>query len=199
MVEMYDKKMGECMDNEEFKQWIKPQLEERDMSFDSVKKDMRDRSRLKDSGARSEFSTGAVRDLQVGKGRMDLLPIRALMSVADIMERGACKYDARNWEKGIPLSRFVDSGLRHLFKWLIGCRDEPHLAQTCWNFLCLLDTQLRIEEGVLPTTLNDLPCNQEVESLKKFDEDAWNDLPQDLDEGYIEPDLFGNNWEEPIT
>jgi hypothetical protein len=30
---------------------------------------------LKDSGARTEFDSGAVRDLQVGKGRCDLLPL----------------------------------------------------------------------------------------------------------------------------
>jgi hypothetical protein len=114
---------------------------------------------LKDSGLRSEFDTGAVRDGQEGKGRMDLLPVRALIEVSKIMEAGAKKYAARNWEKGIPLSRFMDSGLRHAMKWLRGDRDEPHLAQACWNFLCLLDTQTRIEEGVLPAELNDLPNN----------------------------------------
>ena len=30
---------------------------------------------LKDSGARREFGTGAVRDIQEGKGRCDLLPL----------------------------------------------------------------------------------------------------------------------------
>lgn len=114
---------------------------------------------LKDSGIRSQFNTGAVRDGQTGKGRMDLLPVRAIMEVSKIFEAGAIKYAARNWEKGIPLSRFMDSGLRHAFKWLLGYRDEPHLAQACWNFLCLLDTQLRIQEGELPIELNDLPCN----------------------------------------
>ena len=29
---------------------------------------------IKDSGERREFDTGAVRDIQEGKGRMDLLP-----------------------------------------------------------------------------------------------------------------------------
>jgi hypothetical protein len=29
----------------------------------------------------------------------------------------------------------------------------------CWNLLCLLDTQARIEEGLLPEELNDLPYN----------------------------------------
>jgi len=112
---------------------------------------------IKDSGSRSEFASGAVRDCQKGKGRMDLLQIRSMMAVADIMEAGAEKYNARNWEKGIPLSRFLDSGLRHLFKHVLGHTDEPHLKQACWNFLCMLDTELRITEGVLPLSLNDLP------------------------------------------
>jgi hypothetical protein len=114
---------------------------------------------IKDSGARSEFASGAVRDLQTGKGRFDLLPVRAIMEVSRVFEEGARKYEPRNWEMGIPLSRFMDSGLRHAMKWLMGMRDEPHLAQACWNFLCLLDTQKRIEEGVLPMELNDLPNN----------------------------------------
>jgi hypothetical protein len=114
---------------------------------------------LKDSGTRSTFDTGAVRDGQTGKGRMDLLPVNALIEVSKIFEAGAEKYEARNWEKGIPLSRFMDSGLRHAMKWLRGDRDESHLAQACWNFLCLLDTQQRIEEGLLPMSLNDIPYN----------------------------------------
>lgn len=114
---------------------------------------------IKDSGTRSEFTTGAVRDAQAGKGRMDLLPVSAIFEVAKIMEAGAAKYDERNWERGIPLSRFADSGLRHAMKWLRGDRDEPHLAQACWNFLCLLETQDRIAKGRLPAELNDLPCN----------------------------------------
>lgn len=35
-------------------------------------------SELKDSGARREFETGAVRDIAEGKGRCDLLPLRTL-------------------------------------------------------------------------------------------------------------------------
>lgn len=114
---------------------------------------------IKDSGMRTEFNTGAMRDGQEGKGRMDLLPVRALFEVAKIFEAGAKKFEARNWEKGVPLSRFMDSGLRHAMKWLSGKRDEPHLAQACWNFLCLLDTDRRIAEGVLGKELNDIPNN----------------------------------------
>ena len=121
--------------------------------------DMSDASKFKDSGTRSEFGTGAVRDAQEGKGRMDLMPVRAMFEVAKVFETGAKKYAAHNWMKGIPLSRFFDSGIRHAYKYLRGDRDEPHDAMACWNFLCLIDTRMRIEEGLLPESLNDLPFN----------------------------------------
>ncbi len=120
---------------------------------------MSNESTFKDSGTRSKFETGAVRDAQEGKGRMDLMPTRALFEVAKIFEEGAKKYDTNNWMKGIPLSRFFDSGMRHAYKYLRGDRDEPHDAMACWNFLCLIDTRMRIEEGLLPESLNDLPFN----------------------------------------
>lgn len=114
---------------------------------------------FKDSGERTNFGTGAVRDAQDGKGRLDLLPVRAIIEVSKVLENGAKKYAARNWEQGIPLSRYMDSGLRHAMKHLRGDKDEAHLAMACWNFLCCLDTQQRIKEGLLPEDLNDLPCN----------------------------------------
>jgi len=115
---------------------------------------------LKDSGERSEFSTGAQRDVQEGKGRMDLLPFRALTEVAKVFEAGAKKYNENNWRRGMPLSRYLDSGMRHLSKWAIGMRDEPHLAQAVWNLMCLLETQAMIEEGLVSEDLNDLPYNK---------------------------------------
>jgi hypothetical protein len=114
---------------------------------------------IKDSGTRAEFGTGAVRDAQEGKGRMDLLPVRALIEVAKVLEGGAKKYAARNWEKGIPLSRYADSALRHFMKYLRGDRDEPHDSMAAWNVLCLIETRMRIEEGLLDPALNDLPFN----------------------------------------
>lgn len=40
-------------------------------------------SELKDSGARREFESGAVRDIQEGKGRCDLLPLDVVADVYD--------------------------------------------------------------------------------------------------------------------
>lgn len=114
---------------------------------------------VKDSGERQKFGTGAQRDTQSGKGRYDLLPTRAMKRLAQHFENGAIKYDARNWEKGIPLSRYLDSALRHTFKFLEGQRDEDHLSAGIWNLMCLLETQERIELGILPKELDDLPKN----------------------------------------
>ena len=112
---------------------------------------------IKDSGTRQEFTTGAVRDAQAGKGRYDLLPTRAMRELAMHFEAGANKYEARNWEKGIPLSRYVDSATRHGFAALEGQTDENHAAAAAWNWLCFMDTRARIRAGILPPELDDLP------------------------------------------
>ena len=39
---------------------------------------------LKDSGARRQFETGAVRDMQEGKGRCDLLPLDTVEKLLDL-------------------------------------------------------------------------------------------------------------------
>lgn len=44
---------------------------------------------IKDSGARREFETGAVRDIQEGKGRCDLMPLGV---IGDYLSNGILKY-----------------------------------------------------------------------------------------------------------
>lgn len=112
---------------------------------------------IKDSGKRQEFDTGSKRDTREGKGRFDLLPARALTRLAKHFEAGALKYGDRNWEKGQPTSRFMDSALRHSFKHVQGMRDEDHLAAAAWNILCAIDMEERIKDKVLPKELDDLP------------------------------------------
>ena len=134
---------------------------------------------LKDSGARREFSSGAVRDIAEGKGRCDLLPLGVIarMGEGDVIlkcideyirtgkitslefaitcfseayfdnietgmleaakqyEDGCQKYGERNWESGIPLHCFIDSGVRHYLKFLRGDTDEPHDRAFIWNML----------------------------------------------------------------
>lgn len=139
--------------------------------------------KIKDSGNRRVFGTGAVRDMAEGKGRCDLLPLdvvahildrngsnssvmfyindyvrsgvpdflylaieefvrkdqasmcTAILEVAKHYEDGAKKYDERNWEIGIPLHCYIDSGVRHYLKLLRGDTDEPHDRAFLWNIL----------------------------------------------------------------
>lgn len=92
-------------------------------------------SELQDSGDRREFKSGAVRDMAEGKGRCDLLPACALLRLSRHYEAGAKKYSDRNWEKGIPISVMMDSGIRHILKYMDGQTDEDHLAAAAWNIL----------------------------------------------------------------
>lgn len=150
--------------------------------------------KLKDSGERRQFNSGAVRDVAEGKGRCDLLPLEtigkwlgdltlieigeyvydgniehirtainffitarycnrqeALLEVAKHYEDGAKKYADRNWEKGIPLHCYIDSGVRHYLKFMRGDTDEPHDRAFIWNMLGLLWTHDNLPQ------MNDLP------------------------------------------
>lgn len=118
---------------------------------------MKDIPTVKDSGVRENFSTGSVRDTRAGKGRYDLLPTRAMRRIARHFEAGAVKYGDRNWEKGQPLSRYMDSAMRHLMTHLEGHRDEDHLAAAAWNILACIETEERVFEGFLHHDLHDLP------------------------------------------
>lgn len=90
---------------------------------------------IKDSGERTEFGSGAVRDMHEGKGRMDLLPWAAIIEVSKHCEEGAKKYGEHNVDKGIPTHSLCDSAARHLAKYLDGQADENHLVAAAWNLL----------------------------------------------------------------
>lgn len=65
----------------------------------------------------------------------------ACLEVAKHYEDGAKKYAERNWEMGISLHCYIDSGVRHYLKWIRGDRDEPHHRAFIWNLLGALWTQ----------------------------------------------------------
>ena len=103
---------------------------------------------IKDSGERRAFDTGAVRDIQEGKGRMDLLPWAAVMEVSKHCEAGAIKYGEHNVDKGIPTHSLCDSAARHLAKYLDGWDDEPHLLAAAWNLLWAIQMEIKYPECV---------------------------------------------------
>ena len=103
---------------------------------------------IKDSGDRTEFPTGAVRDLQGNKGDMVSLPNEAILRLSKHYENGAKKYGRWNYTKGIPVSSFMDSALRHLFKYLDGQDDEDHLAAAAFNVLGAMEMEAKHPELV---------------------------------------------------
>ncbi len=106
---------------------------------------------IKDSGDRTQFTTGAVRDMHEGKGRLDLMPLTAILEVSKHCEQGAKKYGEHNVDKGIPQHSLCDSAMRHLIKYMRGDDDENHIVAAAWNLLWA------VEQHVNRPELNDLP------------------------------------------
>lgn len=105
---------------------------------------------IKDSGNREEFKSGAVRDMQEGKGRCDLLPSNALIRLSKHFEAGAKKYGIGNWVKGLPKYSYISSAMRHLLKYKDDQDDEDHLAACAWNILCLMESEHLFSQGKIP-------------------------------------------------
>jgi hypothetical protein len=120
---------------------------------------------IKDSGERTQFNSGAVRDMHEGKGRCDLLPMCVLLRLARHYEAGAKKYDDRNREKGIPAHSFADSALRHMFKYMDGMTDEDHLIAAIWNLCGLAWTEEKRPE------MMDIPAvkNAQRQPIESYD------------------------------
>lgn len=101
----------------------------------------------------------------VGKLRLDLLPVEWKVELARVMTEGAKKYEANNWLKGMPFSKCVSSMARHANKAMSGHVFDPefkdakvrHWAQVAWNALALMSYEMR---GV---GTNDLPPHVEYD------------------------------------
>lgn len=118
--------------------------------------------KILDSGDRTEFDTGAVRDCHSGKGDMASIPWEALLRLSVQYENGAKKYDRWNFRKGIPISSFIDSACRHLAKYQCGCDDEDHLAAAAFNVLGAM-----LMENTKPE-MQDLPMRKEKNTFDYF-------------------------------
>lgn len=99
-------------------------------------------NKINDGGDRISYGEGkAIREPSIGKGRYDLISPFGIDRIAKWYELGAQKYADRNWEKGMPFSRYVDSAKRHLNKYVMGMEDEDHLAAACWNIIAIMHHQ----------------------------------------------------------
>ena len=118
------------------------------------------KAEIKDSGERTLFVSGAVRDMHEGKGDMVSLPNSAILRLSKHYESGAKKYGRWNYTKGIPVSSFLDSALRHIFKYLDGWDDEDHMSAAAFNILGAMEMEAKHKE------LIDIPNR---EGKKTFD------------------------------
>lgn len=114
-------------------------------------------SKINDGGERMSYGEGnAIREPATGKGRYDLITPFGLARLAKWYELGARKYAHRNWENGMPFSRYIDSAKRHIDKYIMGMEDEDHLAAAAWNILAIIHHEElgQMEFDDLPHYLN---------------------------------------------
>lgn len=111
------------------------------------------------------FSTGAARSASAGRGRFDLVPYEAMLSLARRYEVGAKTFGDRNWEKGQPLSRLLSSMRRHAHQ--IGYDySEDHAGAVLWNAAAFVTMVERMRAGILPRELDDIGYFMNEEATK---------------------------------
>ena len=109
----------------------------------------------KDSGAREHFESGMQRDTQEGKPRFDLIipegvpyQDQLLTRFAELMARGAEKYEDRNWEKATgeaEIARGKASAFRHFMQWFCGEADEDHAVAVFFNIMLVETIRTKLE------------------------------------------------------
>jgi hypothetical protein len=116
----------------------------------------------KESDENRKFNTGAEKQHSEGKGTPVLFPGDAYIEVCKHFEDGAKHYDARNWEQGIPLSELINSLERHIADEKMADTSERHDRAMAWNAIAYLATKIRIQRGLLPKELDDMPKYEQV-------------------------------------
>lgn len=101
----------------------------------------------KDGKTIKEETTSTIRN-DGGKLRVDLIPVKPLERVAEVLTVALEKYPANNWLPGMHWSRCYASALRHLYSWWAGEDKDPqtglsHLAHCACNILFLLEYEER--------------------------------------------------------
>lgn len=108
-------------------------------------------------GQLQSFKSGAVRDTSDDKPRPELISPYFEDRLANWLAKGAQKYNARNWEKGIPISRCVASLKRHTSAFMKGLEDEDHEAAIACNIMFIIHNQEIIKRGKMSSEIDDMP------------------------------------------
>jgi hypothetical protein len=83
-----------------------------------------------------------------GKNQLELIPMEWTWGLGMVLTRGAAKYAARNWERGMKWSYPVGCAFRHIIKFCCGERYDKetgchHLFMAAWNCCALASYDLR--------------------------------------------------------
>ena len=100
-----------------------------------------------------------------------------ILDLSKHFEEGCIKYGEpkadtgylSNWQLGIPLHCYIDSGVRHYLKHISGHTDERHDRSFIWNLLCAVWTQRNRPEMIdLPFAGKKVePAPSEVREVKR--------------------------------
>ncbi len=112
---------------------------------------------MKTSDKKETFESGAERDTAEGKVRPDLISPFAEERLAEWLRLGAKHYGDRNWEAGMPNTRYWASLKRHVMQFGQGDESEDHLSAILFGAMAIIHNQEMIERGVLPNSLDDMP------------------------------------------
>ena len=87
--------------------------------------------------AEDKYLYEAIRKFNAHNGWSDA---ESMLELSKHYSEGAKKYSRDNWKKGIPISSYMDSGVRHYLKVLAGWEDENHARAFVWNMICAIWT-----------------------------------------------------------
>lgn len=110
-----------------------------------------------------QYETGALRGDSSGRPRPDLIPGVCNLRVGMHYSLGALHYGERNFEKGLPSSRALESLERHLQQFKDGDTSEDHLSAIVFNANCLIFNEEKAGTGQFPddSAILDLPWYKE--------------------------------------
>lgn len=88
-------------------------------------------------GEQKKLEPGLKFDLD--KLPIDLVSPYFIEAIAAVLDFGAKKYGARNWEKGMSWSRVYGALLRHMLAWQRGENDDPETGLShLWHAGCCI-------------------------------------------------------------
>lgn len=99
----------------------------------------------------------------------------SLLELSIHYQDGAKKYGDNNWQKGLPVSRYLSSAIRHYLKFCRGDKDEPHDRACLWNLTAIIWTckhkpELNDYATKAVTTKNDIKLEGLHTKTALFDE-----------------------------